>query len=257
MFEEKDQTEYVNSEEIQLSTHPILTTLPILTTQQSHTNSIASLPSLVSPTTSFPPLSPLPTTPEKLHDQTDVEKQTTIEYYFTNNDENGFLEPPQQMLQMIDEQEPTYLNKLITPAEKEYSYTIPKKRSHGKDISLLKRQYDEEKNIEEEEDDDYEDERKEEELRTTTKNNKRFYKELILKKRDVIIKKFPILSKKNEDLIVTAENKYNELKSIFVLKKKYIEKNKQFKEHIFGLELVEHRYRCESNRLEKKKRKFK
>ena len=94
-------------------------------------------------------------------------------------------------------------------------------------------------------------------MRTTTKNNKRFYKELILKKRDVIIKKFPILSKKNEDLIVTAENKYNELKSIFVLKKKYIEKNKQFKEHIFGLELVEHRYRCESNRLEKKKRKFK
>ena len=116
----------------------------------------------------------------------------------------------------------------------------------GKNISLLKKHHclQEEEEGEEEE---------KEELRTTTKNNKRFHKHLIFKKKDDIIKKFPILTQKNSDLIVTAENKYKELKSIFVLKKKYIEKNKQLKEYIYGLELVEHRYRCETERLNKKK----
>ena len=102
-----------------------------------------------------------------------------------------------------------------------------------------------------------EEEEEEEELRTTTKNNKRFHKYLILKKKDEIVKKFPILTQKNNDLIVTAENKFKELKSIFVLKKKYIEKNKQLKEHIYGLELIEHRYRCETERMIKKKKKIK
>ena len=117
----------------------------------------------------------------------------------------------------------------------------------GKNISLLKKHHclQEEEEGEEEE---------KEELRTTTKNNKRFHKHLIFKKKDDIIKKFPILSQKNSDLIVTAENKYKELKSIFVLKKKYIEKNKQLKEYIYGLELVEHRYRCETERLNKNKK---
>ena len=118
----------------------------------------------------------------------------------------------------------------------------------GKNIAMLKHHYLQEKEEEEEEE-----EEEKEELRTTTKNNKRFHKYLILKKKDEIVKKFPILTQKNNDLIVTAENKFKELKSIFVLKKKYIEKNKQLKEHIYGLELIEHRYRCETERLNKKK----
>ena len=118
----------------------------------------------------------------------------------------------------------------------------------GKNITMLKQCFLQEKEEGEEE------EEEEEELRTTTKNNKRFHKYLILKKKDEIVKKFPILTQKNNDLIVTAENKFKELKSIFVLKKKYIEKNKQLKEHIYGLELIEHRYRCETERLIRKKK---
>ena len=120
----------------------------------------------------------------------------------------------------------------------------------GKNISMLKKQY-----CLQEEEEEEEEREKEEELRTTTKNNKRFHKQLILKKKDEVIRKFPILSQKNSDLIVSAENKFKELKSIFILKKIYIEKNKQLKEHIYGLELIEHRYRCETDRLNKKKKK--
>ena len=119
----------------------------------------------------------------------------------------------------------------------------------GKNITMLKKQY-----CLQEEEEEEEEEREKEELRTTTKNNKRFHKHLILKKKDDIVKKFPILSQKNSDLIVSAENKFKELKSIFILKKKYIEKNKTLKEYIYGLELVEHRYRCETERLNKKKK---
>ena len=134
----------------------------------------------------------------------------------------------------------------------------PGKNRTGKNITMLKRHYalQEEEEEEEEEEELKEEEEKEEELRTTTKNNKRFHKHLILKKKDEVIKKFPILSQKNNDLIVTAENKYKELKSIFILKKKYVEKNKQLKEHIYGLELIEHRYRTETERLNKKKKKW-
>ena len=114
---------------------------------------------------------------------------------------------------------------------------------------MLKKQY-----CLQEEEEEEEEREKEEELRTTTKNNKRFHKQLILKKKDEVIRKFPILSQKNSDLIVSAENKFKELKSIFILKKIYIEKNKQLKEHIYGLELIEHRYRCETDRLNKKKK---
>ena len=125
----------------------------------------------------------------------------------------------------------------------------------GKNITMLKRQFNslqEEGEQEEEEEQALE---KEEELRTTTKNNKRFHKHLILKKKDEVVKKFPILSQKNTDLIVTAENKFKELKSIFILKKKYIDKNRELKDHIYGLELIEHRYRCETERMIKKKKK--
>ena len=65
------------------------------------------------------------------------------------------------------------------------------------------------------------------------------------------------MSQKNADLIVTAENKFKEIRSIYVLKKKFIEKNKTLKEHIFGLELIEHRYRCETEWLDKNKKKRK
>ena len=118
----------------------------------------------------------------------------------------------------------------------------------GKNITMLKQCFLQEKEEEEEEEE-------KEELRTTTKNNKRFHKYLILKKKDEIVRKFPILSQKNNDLVVTAENKFKELKSVFILKKKYIEKNKQLKEHIYGLELIEHRYRCETDRLNRKEKK--
>ena len=121
----------------------------------------------------------------------------------------------------------------------------------GKNITMLKRQF----TCLQEEEEQEQEEQEEEELRTTTKNNKRFHKHLILKKKDEVVKKFPILSQKNTDLIVTAENKFKELKSIFILKKKYINKNKELKDHIYGLELIEHRYRCETDRMIKKKKK--
>ena len=121
----------------------------------------------------------------------------------------------------------------------------------GKNITMLKRQF---TCLQEEEEQEQEEEQ-EEELRTTTKNNKRFHKHLILKKKDEVVKKFPILSQKNTDLIVTAENKFKELKSVFILKKKYIDKNRELKDHIYGLELIEHRYRCETERMIKKKKK--
>ena len=123
----------------------------------------------------------------------------------------------------------------------------------GKNITMLKRQFNCLQEEEEEEEEEQEEER--EELRTTTKNNKRFHKHLILKKKDEVVKKFPILSQKNTDLIVTAENKFKELKSIFILKKIYIGKNRELKDHIYGLELIEHRYRCETERMIKKKKK--
>ena len=127
-------------------------------------------------------------------------------------------------------------------------------RPTGKNITMLKRQFNcLQEEEEEEEEEEHEEER--EEIRTTTKNNKRFHKHLILKKKDEVVKKFPILSQKNTDLIVTAENKFKELKSIFILKKKYIDKNRELKDHIYGLELIEHRYRCETERLIKKKKK--
>ena len=121
----------------------------------------------------------------------------------------------------------------------------------GKNITMLKRQF----TCLQEEEEQEQEEQEEEELRTTTKNNKRFHKHLILKKKDEVVKKFPILSQKNTDLIVTAENKFKELKSVFILKKKYIDKNRELKDHIYGLELIEHRYRCETERMIKKKKK--
>ena len=123
----------------------------------------------------------------------------------------------------------------------------------GKNITMLKKQFNCLQEEEEEEEEEQGEER--EELRTTTKNNKRFHKHLILKKKDEVVKKIPILSQKNTDLIVTAENKFKELKSIFTLKKKYIDKNRVLKDHIYGLELIEHRYRCETDRIIKKIKK--
>ena len=90
------------------------------------------------------------------------------------------------------------------------------------------------------------------ELRQTTKNNKCFHRMLFLEKKECIMKRFPILFQKNADLVVTAENKFREISRIYTLKKKYIEKNKEIKD-IFDLELIEHRYRNEVERMGKKK----
>ena len=162
------------------------------------------------------------------------------------------IQPPNVEVNETQQEIMETISYVVNSQETDFPY-ISKKETHrtGKDISLLKKHHEEEKKEEEEE------EEEKEELRTTTKNNKRFHKYLILKKKDEILKKFPILSQKNTNLVVTAENKFKELKSIFVLKKIYIEKNKELKEHIYGLELIEHRYRCETDRLDKKKKKGK
>ena len=205
---------------------------------------------------------------QNIYDQL-IEQQQREQHLLPYNDEQDplqqFLTQPETNIQQFITQPETNIQQFITQPETNnvceektndddvvmsvitevLNNPIQVNRT-GKNISMLKRQHCLKEEEEEEE---------EEELRTTTKNNKRFHKHLILKKKDDIVKKFPILSQKNSDLIVSAENKYKELKSIFVLKKKYIEKNKELKEHIYGLELVEHRYRCETERLNKKIKK--
>ena len=54
---------------------------------------------------------------------------------------------------------------------------------------------------------------------------------------------------------MTAENKFREISRIYILKKKFIEKNKIIKDNIFDLELIEHRYRNDVERLDKNKKK--
>ena len=64
-----------------------------------------------------------------------------------------------------------------------------------------------------------EEEEKEEvatELRTTTKNIKRYHRTLFLKKKDEIVNTFPILSQKNADITVIAENNFNEIRRIYL-----------------------------------------
>ena len=201
----------------------------------------------------------LTNTPQTQQDYTEQNYSSSQQDYpehlgdilFPNVEVNGNGQTEPEIMETISD--------VINSSEQEIDFFQPstgiisKKEIHqtrrtGKDISLLKKHYEKEEEEEEEEEE-------KDELRTTTKNNKRFHRYLIFKKKDEILKKFPILSQKNSDLIVTAENKFKELKSIFVLKKKYIEKNKELKEHIFGLELIEHRYRCETDRLDKKKKK--
>ena len=229
----------------------------------------------------LPVLSPLPLSPQKTNtyiqqteNETMCEKDTITQPFFLTETQqcDEYMQQFSNELTATDQTTQSYLNELITidTTEQEIMETIttvlassPKitdfyqsANRRGKDISLLKKQYVEEEQhnstIQEEEEEEEEEEK--EELRTTTKNNKRFHKHLIFKKKDEVLKKFPILSQKNSDLVVNAENKFKELKSIFILKKKYIEKNKELKEHIFGLELIAHRYRCETERLDKKKK---
>ena len=230
----------------------------------------------------LPVLSPLPISPQKTNtyiQQTEneimCEKDTITQPIFLTETQqcDEYMQQFSNELTATDQTTQSYLNGLIIDTtEQEIMETIttvlassPKitdfyqsANRRGKDISLLKKQYVEEEQhnstIQEEEEEEEEEEEKEE-LRTTTKNNKRFHKHLIFKKKDEVLKKFPILSQKNSDLVVNAENKFKELKSISILKKKYIEKNKELKEHIYGLELIEHRYRCETERLDKKKKK--
>ena len=56
---------------------------------------------------------------------------------------------------------------------------------------------------------------------------------------------------------MTVENKFREISRIYILKKKFIEKNKIIKDNISDLELIEHRYRNDVERLDKNKKKGK
>ena len=69
----------------------------------------------------------------------------------------------------------------------------------------------------------------------------------------MIVNSFPILSQKNSDLTVTAENKFREMRRIFMLKQQYIEKNNKLKDLILDLELMEQRYRNDVERVNKQK----
>ena len=145
------------------------------------------------------------------------------------------------------------------------NYVAKKTTSHGKNVNLMRELYESENNElkrkrnseEEEEEEEEEDKRKKErsELRVTTKNNRRFHKTLFLKKKEVIVNSYPILSQKNSDLTVTAENKFREMKRIFMLKQHYIEKNNKLKDLILDLELMEQRYRNDVERVNKKQKK--
>ena len=120
--------------------------------------------------------------------------------------------------------------------------------------------HEEEKKEEEEEEENEEEcvgeeeELKEELKRLNIKTIKRFNRTLYLKKKNIIVNSYPILSQKNEDIIVIAENKFREIKIIFISKKIAIEKVTSIKEEISDLELMEFRYRNEVRRLENKKK---
>ena len=154
------------------------------------------------------------------------------------------------------------------PPSSPTNYIAKKKTSHGKNVNLMRELYENENNElkrkrNSEEEDEEEDEEEEEEnkrkkekseLRVTTKNNRRFHRTLFLKKKEVIVNSFSILSQKNSDLVVTAENKFREMKRIFMLKKHYIEKNNELRDVILDLELMEQRYRNDVERVNKKQK---
>ena len=120
--------------------------------------------------------------------------------------------------------------------------------------------HEEEKKEEEEEEENEEEcvgeeeELKEELKRLNIKTIKPFNRTLYLKKKNIIVNSYPILSQKNEDFTVIAENKFREIKIIFISKKIAIEKVTSIKEEISDLELMEFRYRNEVRRLENKKK---
>ena len=81
----------------------------------------------------------------------------------------------------------------------------------------------------------------------------RFNRTLYLKKKYIlVVNSYPILSQKNEDITVIAENKFREIRIIFISKKIAIEKVTRIKEQISDLELMEFRYRDKVRRLGKK-----
>ena len=54
-----------------------------------------------------------------------------------------------------------------------------------------------------------------------------------------------------------AENKFREINRIFKVKRKYVDKNKEIKDIILDLELIEHRYRIDVDHAEKGKKRNK
>ena len=143
-------------------------------------------------------------------------------------------QPPQvgvdQMFDVYDHQPPISLMKFI--ANKNDSYT----KSHGgKNVNFMRQLYEKEEmkiDTAHDDDDDKEEEEVKSELRQTTKNNRQFHRTLFLKKKECVIKSFPILSQKNADLVVCAENKFKEIARIYTLKKIYREKCR-YKEYYF------------------------
>ena len=211
-----------------------------------------------------PPPPQLPSVPSPLNTNLLAQYQPVI---ISSNNNNSF--PTQQLIfspsdfpPPTQEIEEIFYNQSIPPpnviANKNDCYT-KNNRSGGKNVNFMRQLYEkEEMKIGNEDDDDDDDDNNDEkkvksELRQTTKNNRWFHRTLFLKKKECYVRQFPILLQKNADLVVCAENKFKEIARIYTLKK-YIEKNMDLKEAIFDLELMEHRYRNEVERVNKKKK---
>lgn len=80
-----------------------------------------------------------------------------------------------------------------------------------------------------------------------------FRKSLYFKKKDVLIDSYAILNKFDRDIVVTAENKFRELKYIFNEKQKKLKKLSEVKEKLNILEMIAMRYVTENNKGDKKK----
>ena len=102
-----------------------------------------------------------------------------------------------------------------------------RKLSKGKDIGFMKSIL-----LHEEEKKEEEQQLKEELKRLIIKTIKRFNRTLYLKKKNIIVNSYPILSQKNEDITVISLNKFREKKRIFISKKIAIEKVTSIKEEI-------------------------
>ena len=213
--EEEEESEEESEHENELTTTP--SPVPVALPSPLPTPTVVEL---------SPPPPQLPSIPSPLNTNLLAQHQPVIisnnnpfptQHIFSPSD---FPPPPTQEIEEI------FYNQSIPPpppnviANKNDCYT-KNNRSGGKNVNFMRQLYEKEEmkinNDEDDEDDDDEVKKVKSELRQTTKNNRRFHRTLFLKKKECYVRQFPILSQKNADLVVCAENKFKEIARIYML----------------------------------------